>query len=122
MPAKKAGDSIGALIGGGLIAGAVGIVSVLDELINTLASAGDRAADLRLPINIIQALSVAADEARVRITLLNSAWISSPASVKKSKHDAEEFYTALNNIGPAWLGRFNQRRPKPTGCASLWTP
>ena len=73
-PAKNAGDRIGVLISGGLVAGAAGIVSVLDDLINTLASAGDRAADLRLPINIIQALSVAADEARVPMTLLNSSF------------------------------------------------
>lgn len=112
-PAKKAGDSIGALISGGLIAGAVGIVSVLDNLINTLASAGDRAADLRLPINIIQALSVAADQARVPMTLLNSALDKFTNVSKQSKHDAEEFYTALNNIGPAWVRAF-QSAPTQT--------
>ena len=101
------------MISGGLIAGAVGIVSVLDNLINTLASAGDRAADLRLPINIIQALSVAADEARVPMTLLNSALDKFTNVSKQSKHDAEEFYTALNNIGPAWVRAF-QSAPTQT--------
>ncbi len=71
-PAKKSGDTIGALIGGGIVAGVIGVASkVLDELINTLASAGDRADDLRFPINILQALAVAADQARVPMTLLN---------------------------------------------------
>src|ERR1700735_2081272 len=40
-PAKPTGDKIGALIGGGLLAGAAGIVTIMGELINTLASAGD---------------------------------------------------------------------------------
>ena len=113
VPAKKAGDSIGALISGGLIAGAVGIVSVLDELINTLASAGDRAADLRLPINIIQALSVAADQARVPVTLLNSSLDQFTKVSKESTKDADEFYRALGNIGPAWVKAF-QSAPTQT--------
>ena len=72
-PARKSGETIGALLGGGILAAVIGVATKMDELINTLASAGDRADALRIPINILQALAVAADQARVPTTLLNSA-------------------------------------------------
>ena len=98
-PAKKSGDTIGALIGGGIIAGVIGVASKMEELINTLASAGDRADDLRIPINILQALAVAADQARVPTTLLNSALDQFSKVSKESTKDADEFYKALTNVG-----------------------
>ena len=107
-PAKQTGDMIGALIGGGIIAGAAGIVTTMTELINTLASAGDRADDLRLPVNIIQALSVAADQARVPTEKLNSALDQFTSVSKKSADDAQAFYKALDNIGPSFGKAFQQ--------------
>ena len=112
-PAKKSGDTIGALIGGGIIAGVIGVASKMEELIGTLASAGDRADDLRIPINILQALAVAADQARVPTTLLNSALDQFSKVSKESTKDADEFYKALNNIGPAWVKAF-QSAPTQT--------
>jgi hypothetical protein len=105
-PAKMSGDTIGALLGGGIIAGVIGVASKMDELINTLASAGDRADSLRIPINILQALAVAADQARVPTTLLNSALDQFSKVSKQSAEDADQFYKALNNIGPAWAKSF----------------
>ena len=105
-PARKSGDTIGALLGGGIIAGVIGVAGIMDELINTLASAGDRADSLRIPINLLQALSVAADQARVPATLLNSALDQFTKVSKQSAEDADQFYKALNNIGPAWVKAF----------------
>lgn len=105
-PAKSTGDVIGAVIGGSLVAAAVGFAGIMDKLINALADAGDRAADLRLPINILQALSVAADEARVPSEKLNSALNQFTSVSKKSADEAKEFYKALGNIGPAFVKAF----------------
>lgn len=107
-PAQQAGNTIVALIGGGLIAAAAGIATTMTQLINTLASAGDRADDLRLPVNIIQALSVAADEARVPTSKLNSALDQFTSVSKKSADDAKDFYKALDNIGPSFGKAFQQ--------------
>ncbi len=112
-PAKRSGDTIGALIGGGIIAGVIGVASKMEELISTLASAGDRADALRIPINILQALAVAADQARVPTSLLNSALDQFSKVSKESTKDADEFYKALGNIGPAWVKAF-QNAPTQT--------
>src|SRR6185437_2711341 len=107
-PAKTTGDAIKALIGGGLVAAAAGFAATMTELINALSSAGDRADDLRLPINILQALSVAADEARVPTDKLNSALDTFTSVSKKSAGDAKDFYKALNNIGASFAKVFQQ--------------
>src|SRR6185437_15864263 len=105
-PAKTTGDAIKALIGGGLVAAAAGFAATMTELINALSSAGDRADDLRLPINILQALSVAADQARVPTEKLNSALDQFTKVSKKAGDDAKDFDKELENIGPSFLKEF----------------
>jgi hypothetical protein len=106
QPAKQTGDVIGALIGGGIIAGAAAVATTMGELINALASAGDRADDLRLPVNIIQALKIAADEARVPTDKLNGALDQFTSNSKKAAGDLDKFFKALNNIGPSFAKAF----------------
>lgn len=105
-PAKSTGDAIKALVGGGLVAAAAGFAATMTEMINALSSAGDRADDLRLPINILQALSVAADEARVPTDKLNDALNTFTSVSKKAADDAKDFYKALGNIGSGFVKAF----------------
>ena len=108
--AKGVGVAVGGAIGGAIIAASIAAGTELVHLIDAIADAGDRAESLRIPINILQALSVAADQARVPTTLLNSAMDQFTKVSKESTKDADEFYKALSNIGPAWVKAFQARR------------
>lgn len=105
-PAQDAGNSIGLIIGGAIVAAAAGIASGLHAAIDALAKIGDRGEDLRLPVNMLQALSVAATEARVPAEKLNSALDRFTAVSKQNVDDAEKFYKALGNIGEGFVTAF----------------
>src|SRR5262245_61895805 len=56
----------GKILGGaGLVAAAGALVVELNSIVSGLAKIGDQAEELRLPVNLLQQLSVAADEARL---------------------------------------------------------
>jgi hypothetical protein len=107
-PAESAGQSIGNAIVVGFI-GALGALALrLTSIIEGLAKIGDRAEDLRLPVNLLQALSVAAESARLPQEKLNAALDKFTEVSKKTKDDAEEFYKALRNIGQGFVTAFEK--------------
>src|SRR6266498_2851982 len=75
--ASEAGSKIGLLIGGGIIAGIIGLSvaagAAIYQMVGSLSKLGDRADDLRLPVTVLQALSLAAADARVKTGELDSA-------------------------------------------------
>lgn len=105
-PAASAGSAIGLIIAGGIAAAAVGVASKLGDTIEALANLGDRADDLRLPVNLLQALSVAAGQARVPVNTLNEALDQFTKVSKKDEEGAQTFYKALSNIGQGFVTAF----------------
>src|SRR4051794_17070005 len=84
---QNAGNALSLIISGGIVAAAAGLTSHLSTVLNALSNIGDRAQDLRLPVNMLQALSVAADQARVPAEGLNKAL---DQFTKVSKQDTDE--------------------------------
>jgi hypothetical protein len=110
---KSFGDAITAVVGGGIIAGGIArIASIADGL----AKIGDRSEELRLPVNMLQALGIAADEARLSQDKLNSALDKFTEVSKKSADDSKDFFKALSNIGPGFEAAF---KSAPTQQARL---
>lgn len=79
------------------------ITAALLSAVTSLAKIGDLSDDLRLPVSLIQSLTVAADEARVPASLLTSAMEKFAQTSKDVPHDFEK---SLRNIGPAFLEAF----------------
>lgn len=104
--AEETGGAIGAAIGVGLV-GAVGLaIKKIHDLIGSLSEIGDRSDDLRLNVNLLQALSVAAGQAGVSQNQLNSALDRFTSVSKKTEDDAKNFYKALTNINGAYAEQF----------------
>jgi hypothetical protein len=104
-PAREAGTVIGAALAaaiGASLAGGAALVKVAEGL----AALGDRADEMRLPVNLLQALSVAADEARVPTEKLNSALDEFTKVSKQDEDDASKFYKALGNVSAASVEAF----------------
>src|SRR5580765_7830559 len=70
-PAHDTGSAIGLIIATAVGAAAAGVATSLFSTVDALSKIGDRAEDLRLPVNLLQAFSVAADQARVSGDNLN---------------------------------------------------
>lgn len=105
-PAKDAGSALGLIIAGALAAAAAGITTGLKSAIDSLAKLGDRGEDLRLPVNMLQALSVAATAARVPAEKLNSALDKFTEKSKEEGDDLDKLNKALTNIGPGFAKAF----------------
>lgn len=86
-------------------AGAVIATSLLSA-VTSLAKLGDLSDDLRLPVNLIQALSVAADEARVPAEKLTEALKKFTEVSKQGEDDSKKFEKALGNIGQSFVKAF----------------
>lgn len=112
-PALAAGTSIGLILAGGIAAAAAGIATKLFSTIDALSQLGDRSDDLRLPVNLLQALSVAAGEARVPVKSLNAALDEFTKVTKQDTNDAEKFYKALGNIGQGFVTAFKNAETQP---------
>jgi hypothetical protein len=82
------------------------IAASLLSATTSLAKLGDRADDLRLPVNLIQALSVVSDEARVPAALLTTAMDKFAEASKKGGDEAKTFEKALGNVGDNFLQAF----------------
>ncbi len=100
--AEKTGIAIGVAIGGGILAS----VATMGNLIETLSKIGDRADDLRLSVNLLQALGVAAAEAGVPAEKLNSSLDHFTDVTKKNTDDAKDFFKALSNIGQGFVDSY----------------
>lgn len=98
---RVAGTMAAAVAGAGVAIGA----SLLSA-VTSLAKIGDLSDDLRLPVNLIQALSVAADGARVPAEKLTSALEKFTEVSKKDSDEAKKFEKALGNIGQAFVKAF----------------
>jgi len=105
-PAREAGFSIGSALVVGIAAAVATVVTKIGGLIDSLSKIGDRAEELRLPVNILQSLSVAADAARLPQEQLNKALERFTDVSKKNADDAEEFYTALRRAGSGFESAF----------------
>jgi len=115
-PAQDAGNTIGVALLAGFGVAIAAIVTKIGTLIDGLSKIGDRADELRLPVNLLQALSVAADEARVPQEKLNKALDKFTEVSKASKDTAEDFYKALSNVGKGFVDAFEKA---PTQAARL---
>jgi hypothetical protein len=104
-PARAAGQAIGAILALAIGSGAVGAAALFKQ-VESLSALGDRADDLRLPVTLLQAMGVAADQARVPAEKLNSALDQFTSVSKKSADDADKFYKALGNVGGAFVDAF----------------
>src|SRR5262245_24364351 len=94
-PLKEAGSRLGLIIGSSIgLAITVGIAGAL-KAVDTLSKMGDMADDMRLPVNTIQALKVAATEARVPLETMNKALEKFTEVSKQNEDDAAKFYKAL---------------------------
>ncbi len=116
QPAQAAGASIGQAVLVGFTGAIALIITRLGLIVDGLAKIGDRAEDLRLPVNLLQALSVAADEARLPQENLNKALDQFTKVSKQTREDAEAFYKALSNIGEGFATAFEKA---PTQAARL---
>lgn len=88
--ASAAGKKFGGIVGGGIVAGIVAAGAAVGyaiyQMIGRLSALGDKADALRLPVNLLQALGVAAAEARVKSEDLNKA-LDKFTEVSKSTFD-----------------------------------
>jgi hypothetical protein len=103
---QNAGNALSLIISGGIVAAAAGLTSHLSTVLNALSNIGDRAQDLRLPVNMLQGLSVAADQARVPAEGLNKALDQFTRVSKQDTETGEQFYKALGNIGQGFVEAF----------------
>lgn len=95
------------------VAGIVGIGGIVVTAIlairnafNELTDIVDRGNDTRLGADMIMALNLAATEARVPLTSLNSALDQITKVSKQTEEDAASAYKALTNVGPAFATAF----------------
>src|SRR5664280_1939055 len=100
--AEKTGIAIGVAIGGGVLAS----VATMGNLIETLSKIGDRADDLRLSVNLLQALGVAAAGAGVPADKVNESLDHFTGVTKKNTEDAKDFYKALANVGQGFVDSY----------------
>lgn len=105
-PAKEAGTQIGGIVAGAIAASAAGVAAALISTIDALSAIGDKAQELRLPVNLLQGLRVAADEARVPTEKLNEALDEFTKVSKQNEDEAGKFYKALGNIGDQFVDNF----------------
>ncbi len=99
LGANFMGRIVTALTAGGAVASIIAATNALAEL-------GDRAVDLRMPVEQLQALSLAAKDARVSNEELNKA-LTTFTSVSKQSDDAgNKFYNSLRNIGGGFVDAF----------------
>lgn len=82
------------------------VITQLLSAVTSLAKLGDLGESLRLPVNLLHALSVAADQARVPATLLTSALEKFTEVSKGSGDDIKDFNKALGNIGENFVTAF----------------
>jgi hypothetical protein len=103
---EDAGSKVGVIFGTALVASAAAIISRLGTVVNALANIGDRAEDLRLSVNLLQALSVAAGQAGVSTKQLDAALDSFTKQSKAADEQGNKFYIALGNIGKSFVEQF----------------
>lgn len=108
--AEAVGGAIGTAIGVGLAAAVTLVVAKLKTIIGALAEIGDKSEDLRLPVNLLQALSVAGGQAGVSQEKLNSALDKFTEVSKKDEDGAKSFYKALGNINEASVDQFKNAK------------
>jgi len=93
------GRIVTALTAGGAIASIIAATSALAEL-------GDRAVDLRMPVEQLQALSLAAKDARVSNEELNKALTTFTSVSKQTDDSGNKFYNSLRNISSGFVDAF----------------
>lgn len=110
--AERTGRKVGTLIGLGIVAGITAEFASL-KAFDDLAK---KAQDFRLQASQITALNYAGANAGVSTDEVEKALAAFSAVSKKTKEDADEFYKALSNIGPAFASAFQNA---PTQAARL---
>jgi hypothetical protein len=83
-----------------------GALASIKTVVDSLAELGDKAGDLRIPVDKLQALSITAQESRVSSDELSKALTTFTDVSKKADDGTQIFYTSLKNIGGGFVAAF----------------
>lgn len=90
----------------GVAAAGSALVASVISATTSLAKLGDRSDDLRLPVNLLQSLSVESDRARVPAELLTAALDKFTEVSKNGTEENEKFQKTLGNVGDGFVKAF----------------